>query len=265
MNQSSLYGLLGGGLLLVVLIVISPEQVGTFINFPGLVIVVGGTLAATLVSRPLPDIQRLLKRLPLLLNDEQSTLAHDIDQLLRFTRLYRTSSLKVTEQALDYVDSPFLQSGLSKIVERMPRPELIKDLNWQISSWHDREQEQAHILYHMAVFAPAFGMLGTLFGLVPMLSGLGSQGLTVLGPMMAFAMMTTVYGIVAANLLFKPLAMKLERRTHKQLMHYKILVEGMLDVQERRHPELIEEKLATLTREPARDNSTASHLALVKN
>jgi chemotaxis protein MotA len=91
----------------------------------------------------------------------------------------------------------------------------------------------------MAVFAPAFGMLGTLFGLIHMLYGLGSSGIAEIGAAMGFAMITTLYGIVAANLFLKPLAMKLERRHQQEYSVNHMLCEALLLVQERRHPSLI--------------------------
>jgi chemotaxis protein MotA len=97
----------------------------------------------------------------------------------------------------------------------------------------------------MAVFAPAFGMLGTLFGLIHMLYGLGSSGIAEIGTAMGFAMITTLYGIVAANLFLKPLAMKLERRHQQEIAVNHMLSEGLLMVQERCHPTLILDSLAS--------------------
>jgi chemotaxis protein MotA len=86
-------------------------------------------------------------------------------------------------------------------------------------------------------------MLGTLFGLVHMLSGIGDAGLNQIGSSMAFAMVTTVYGIIASNLVFKPLAMKMERRTGQRLMRLTSLMEGVLQIHQKRHPTLIKEAL----------------------
>lgn len=264
MNQSSLYGLLGGLVLIALMVVMSPESIGTFFNITGLLVVIGGTIAATLISRPLQDIRSLWRSLPGLLKDQTSSLQDDIAQLLRFAVHYRTSSLRSAEQAIEHISDPFLRTGLKQVIERTPRPELVKQLQWQITQWRNQQQDQVQILFSMALFAPAFGMLGTLFGLVHMLSGLGESGLQAIGAMMAFAMMTTVYGIIAANLLLKPLAIKLERRTQQELQRLNTLMEGILDVQARRHPELMEEKFDKLVNDQPQAEPAPTYLALVK-
>ncbi len=264
MNQSSLYGLIGGFVLICLMVLMSPESIGTFFNITGLLVVIGGTIAATLVSRPLKDIKSLLQGIPELLKDDHCTLKQDIDQLLQFAKLYRSSSLRTAEAAIQQMQDPFVKGGLKQIVDRIPRAELIKSLQWQITSWRNRQQEQVHILNSMALFAPAFGMLGTLFGLVHMLTGLGASGLETIGAMMAFAMMTTVYGIIAANLVLKPLAIKLERRTQQQLARFNALLEGILDIHARRHPELMEEKFDNLLLTREQDKPEPTYMALVR-
>ena len=107
-------------------------------------------------------------------------------------------------------------------------------------------------------------MLGTLFGLVHMLSGIGESGLNEIGGTMAFAMLTTVYGIVAANLVFKPLAIKLERLTSQHLMEMTALMEGILQVNEKRHPTLIRETLESYYAHFQSPEPVRSHLTLVR-
>lgn len=243
MNKSTIFGLLGSGVLLLGMVLLSPESAGAFLNIPGLIVVIGGTLAATLLSRPAREVQALWRRIPGLFKDEKSTIEMDIEQLLGFAGRYRYGSPRVAEQLLSTISNPFLSSGLRQAVEGVSLEDLAKSLQWRIAGVRAQENAQTQILYSMAAFAPAFGMLGTLFGLVHMLSGLGDSGLDEIGGTMAFAMLTTVYGIVAANLVFKPLAIKLERRTSRHLMELTTLMEGILQVHDKRHPTLIREAL----------------------
>ena len=127
-----------------------------------------------------------------------------------------------------------------------------------------QENTQTQILHSMAAFAPAFGMLGTLFGLVHMLSGIGESGLNEIGGTMAFAMITTVYGIVASNLVFKPLAIKMERRTSKHLMEMTMLMEGILQIHQKRHPTLIRETLESYSVHLQTQEPVHRHLTLVR-
>jgi chemotaxis protein MotA len=264
MNQSRIIGLLAGCVLFVGILIMASDHIGAFFNIPGLIVVIGGTLAATFISRPVADVQRVLRRLPALFKAPPDTFERDAAQLLQFATRYRHGSLSVAERELAGIANPFLYTGLRRVVDRGPLEDLSKSLQYRISAVRAREQGQVQILYTMSTFAPAFGMLGTLFGLVHMLSGLGSSGLEEIGGTMAFAMITTVYGIIASNLLFKPLAIKMERHTAQRLVQMTALMEGVLQVHGKRHPMLIRETLESFfTRQPE-PVATPGPLTLVK-
>jgi chemotaxis protein MotA len=264
MNQSTLFTLLGGLVFLVVLILMSPDNVAAFFNIPGLIVVIGGTLAATFVSRPIKDVYKVLRDLPALFREEEDNIETNIAQLLRFASCYRSANLRAAEHELAGINDPFLSSGLQQVIDGATLEDLSKSMHWRMSGLRSRDQGQTQILHSMSVFAPAFGMLGTLFGLVHMLSGLGDSGLNQMGVTMAFAMITTVYGIVASNLIFKPLAIKMERRTNQRLMRMNALREGILQIYEKRHPTLIKEALDAFYAHHQVPASTRNHLELVK-
>lgn len=244
LRHSTVVGLSGGLLLLLGMMIMSPEHLGAFFNLPGLLVVIGGTLMATLVSRPIAEVVAVMRMLPELLHDEAPQPgAVEVTQLLRFADGFRLGNLRVAERELATIEDPFLYAGLRMIIDGCQPQDLSKSLQWRMSGRRTRENSQAHVLRTMAAFAPAFGMLGTLFGLVHMLSGLGDTGLGEIGSSMAFAMITTLYGIVVSNLFFKPLAIKMERRTHQRLLRMGMLMEGMLLAYEKRHPTLIRETL----------------------
>merc|ERR1712098_693853 len=100
-------------------------------------------------------------------------------------------------------------------------------LRWRIARLKAREHAEAQIFRTMATYAPAFGMIGTLVGLVNMLEVMDAGDLEVIGPRMAVALLTTFYGILLANLVFKPIAVKLERRTEERLITMNIVLEGI--------------------------------------
>ncbi|MBI5040251.1 MAG: MotA/TolQ/ExbB proton channel family protein [Gammaproteobacteria bacterium] len=242
-RQSTVIGLAGGMLLLVGMMVMSPEHIGIFFNIPGLLMVIGGTFAATIVSRPIRDVQAVVRIIPELLHDDVAPSGVEVPQLLRFAENFRMGNLRTAERDLTGIEEPFLHAGLRMVIDGCQPQDLHKALQWRMAGLRAREQGQAHILRTMAVFAPAFGMLGTLFGLMQMLSALGDSGLAEIGSSMAFAMITTLYGLVASNLFFKPLAIKFERRTHQRLLRMSMLMEGILLAYEKRHPMLIKEAL----------------------
>jgi len=264
MNQSTVLTLLGGLVFLVAMIFMSPDNVAAFFNIPGLMVVIGGTLTATFVSRPINDVYKVLRTLPALFREDEDNIEVDITQLLRFASCYRSGNLRAAERELATISNPFLSCGLQQVIDGASLEDLNKSMQWRMSGLRSRDQGQTQILYTMSVFAPAFGMLGTLFGLVHMLSGLGNSGMNEIGVTMAFAMVTTVYGIVASNLLFKPLAIKMERRTNQRLMRMNSLSEGILQIYEKRHPTLIKESLDAFFAHHQVQVSTRNHLELVK-
>ena len=249
-RQSTTMGLAGGLLLILGMILLVPEHIGAFFNIPGLFVVLGGTLAATLVSRPMKEVVRVLRQIPMLLEDHSSDVATEIQQLFDFAALYRLGKLRVAEGQLQAIKHPLLATGLRHIVDGGSRDELIKLIRYRMHIQRQRAESDVNIMRTMAVFAPAFGMMGTLFGLIHMMHGIGSSGISEIGTDMAFAVITTLYGIVAANLALKPLAMKLERRQQQESAANHMLCELLLMVQERRHPTLIMDAIRFLWTQP---------------
>jgi chemotaxis protein MotA len=242
-NRSTTIGLTVGGVLVVAILLLSPNQIGLFLNVPGLLIVVIGTLAATIVSRPIPDVVRVLRGLPKLADDAPLRADRELEQLLRVAEYYRHGYVRAAEQEVERVSNPFLRTGMQLVMDRGPVQDLTKVLQWRIAGLRQREHADVQIVRMMATLTPAFGMVGTLFGLVHMLSGLGSSGLPQIGASMAFAMSSTLYGILIANLILKPLAVKMERRVQQRLVLMQMLHEGILMLYEKRHPTLIREAL----------------------
>lgn len=243
MKHTRIIAVLGTLLLVGAVLALSPRSIAAFFSLPGLAVVLGGTLLATLFSRPAAEVRSLWQKIPALFREQQDSMDTDVAQLLWFAQKYRISGPRSVEASLPQVSNPFLRAGLRQVIEGCSFEDLNKALQWRIAGVRAQEGGQVQILYTMAAYAPAFGMLGTLFGLVHMLSGIGDSGLDEIGGSMAFAMVTTVYGIIASNLLFKPLAIKMERRTSRHLMQLTALMEGILQMQERRHPMLIKEAL----------------------
>jgi chemotaxis protein MotA len=242
-RKSTLLGLVGGVSIFAATAYLAHQGLIALFNLPGLIMVVGGTLAATLISRPLQDVVRVVKSLPKLMHDEHVGLDSEIPRLLDIAYWYRAGNIKAAEQAIAGVDNPLLRTGAQLVIDQEPIHDIVKVLQWRIAGIRDQEQSEAHILRIMATFAPAFGMLGTLFGLVQMLNGLGQASLSQVGTTMSFALITTLYGLVLANVIFKPLAMKMERRIQRRIMSMNFILEGVVLLHQRRHPTVIKESL----------------------
>lgn len=246
MKESAALGVLSGVGLVTGMVFLSPEHAMAFLNLPGLLLVGGGTLAATLVSRPAAEVLGVVRRLPVLIREGEAGMEEQVSALTRVADCLRRGNVRAAESEVQAMPDSFLRTGLQLLIDRTPKSELVRLMHWRIAGLQARDAEDATILRTMGAFAPAFGMLGTLFGLVHMLYGLGSGALADLGATMGFALVSTLYGIVAANLLFKPLALKLEFRMQRDHLRMNLALEGMLLLYERRHPAFIREALEHL-------------------
>ncbi|HQU16977.1 MAG: motility protein A [Gammaproteobacteria bacterium] len=263
-HKSTLVGLLGGLLVLVLGALFSHQHLGMLFNIPGLLMVFGGTLAATLVSRPVGDVVRVAKSMRTLLHDDDINLDTELKQLLEVAHWYRNGNLGACERALEQIHHPLLRNGAQMVIDREPLDEIIKVMQWRVAGARNREQSDAQILRTMASFAPAFGMLGTLLGLTQILGNLGHAGLGQIGAGMSFALITTLYGIVLANMIFKPLAMKMERCAQQRAVIMNVIQEGVVLLHERRHPLIIRDTLtACMVQQQStpRPASTLAHAA----
>ena len=244
-RKSTLIGLVGCMVVLAVTALASHQNILNLINLPGLVMVLGGTLTATLVSRPVKDVLRVAKSIRTLVHDDEFNINAEMTHLLTIAYWYRAGNLPAAEQALEQVANPLLRTGAQLVIDREPIQDVIKVLQWRIAGVQSRELGDAQILRTMATFAPVFGMLGTLFGLIQLLGTLGHVELAQIGTSMSFALITTLYGLILANMIFKPLAMKMEQRMRHKLTVMNVIVEGVVLLHQRRHPFLIKEALAT--------------------
>ncbi len=243
MNPSTVLGMVGGVALLVAAVALSTADIRVFLNLPGLVLVLGGTLAATLMSYPLKEVARVFKVIFIVLRNERLYERSDIDELVRVARLWYGGQIREIEKVLRNVRSPFLRTGLQLVVDGTPIEDIVELLRWRIARLRARERTEAQMFRSMAAFAPAFGMVGTLLGLVNMLQSIGGGGFEQIGMHLALALITTFYGIILANLLFKPIAIKFEHRTEQRVAVLNMALEGVVMISRHRSPTYIRETL----------------------
>ncbi len=209
----------------------------------GFVFVVGGTFQTAVISENYERVKGVLQWVPRVFAERPGGLEGDEEVFLRVAESYRRGSARRAEGQIKGLADPFLRQGAQLVVDRSSREELERSLLWQISAIKEEEKQRLGILYSMAGFAPAFGMLGTLLGLVRLLFSLGQSGIEVAGASMGFAMITTVYGLVIANLVLKPIAIKAERRSRERLAWWYLKYELLMMLYEKEHPTMIKEAL----------------------
>ncbi len=240
MDIATIVGLVAGTILVSVTIFLG-GNVGIFINIPSAVMVFGGTIAATLINFPLSDVLSVFNTVKNSFIQKATSTEQLIEKLVEFATVARREGILALEsQAADAGDE-FLQKSVQLAIDGTA-PELIKDiLTTEIAFMEDRHSMGQNVLLAMGAFAPAFGMIGTLIGLVQMLATLDDP--SSIGAGMAVALLTTLYGALIANLITLPLAGKLKVRTSLELLQKEITIEGILSIQSGDNPRVVEQKL----------------------
>jgi chemotaxis protein MotA len=214
---------------------------GAFFNVPAMLITFGGTACATLVHFPLAEVLRIFAVV-------KRTFAVNIppaDRVIRdmseFARTARRDGVLALEESMRSCDDEFLSKGLQLIVDGTESDQIREVMLIELNTLQRRNRIGASILSFMGEAAPAFGMIGTLIGLVQMLRQLEDPSMIGVG--MATALLTTFYGALLANLLFIPLAGKLQTRAKEEETIRRMMIEGLQGIQSGANPSVLEDRL----------------------
>ncbi|MGB9885491.1 MAG: motility protein A [Moorellales bacterium] len=212
-----------------------------FINIPSILITVVGSFSAILIHFGMDEVKSVLAITGHAFRAPDWKPAELISLLTDLARKARREGLLALEDDINRVDDPFFQKGLRMVVDAID-PEVIREvLETDIECTEERHQRGQRVYRAWASLAPAFGMIGTLIGLIQMLAKLDDP--SALGPGMAVALITTFYGSIMANLLFTPLAGKLALRGEEEMLVRRLVLEGLISIQSGMNPRLLEEKL----------------------
>ncbi|MDD5018484.1 MAG: motility protein A [Eubacteriales bacterium] len=215
----------------------------SFINWPSVLIVFGGTIAATVVAYPSTMLKSCIKVYKNAFKKKDFDLNKDIDLIINIANIARKEGLLALENLIEEMEDPFLKKGIMLIVDGADT-ELVKNvLHTEIYFIQERHTQGQAIINSMATYAPAFGMVGTLIGLINMLKNLDDYD--ALGPGMATALVTTFYGVLLANLVLNPIAKKLKVQSDKEVLRKELYIEGLLSVQEGENSRIIKDKLTS--------------------
>ena len=240
MDIATVIGLLGAfGL---ILFAIGPANLGAFIDVTSILIVIGGTLFATFAANPLEKvIGGISVYLKSILVDANAP--HElIEKIVGFAETARREGILALESAAADAGDPFLSGGIQLAVDGT-EPDLIMDiLETELQYLEERHSEYAGFFDKIAEMAPAFGMIGTLVGLVLMLLDMSDPA--AIGPAMATALLTTLYGAVIANVIFTPIAFKLKNYSKAEILNKRMIIEGIMAIQQGDNPRIVERKLS---------------------
>lgn len=245
MDITSIIGLLLG--VFFIINGIEMKNLGNFWDMPSVIIVCGGTAAAVIASYPFRILKHMFKHPLHLIKGKKYKPEKAIDTLVEFAQIARKNGLLALEEKANELKDPFFKQSVVLIVDAMDAEKVRELLETQLDNMAARHEEDAGIYDRAAAMAPAFGMIGTLVGLVNMLKGmnLDAGGSSTIGEDMSVALITTFYGCVLANAVFMPMAKKLRIRNEEELLYKQLIIEGVLSIQSGDNPKFLKEKLVS--------------------
>jgi len=240
MDRASVTGIVSGFILLV-WGMSNGGSLTMFWDISSVLITIGGTLTATLSSYPLGTFLDVMSIAKNAFTSVQQDLSETINTIVRFADKARREGLLALDEDADALDDMFLQKGIRLVVDGTT-PELVRNiLETELAFVAQRHKTGQSVFETMGAFAPAFGMLGTLIGLIQMMVHLDSPD--AIGPGMATALVTTFYGSVLANLVCLPVANKLKNKSTEEMFSKEAIIEGVLSIQAGDNPRIVQEKL----------------------
>jgi chemotaxis protein MotA len=212
-----------------------------YVHVPSMMITIGGATAATLINYPLKEVLGVMSTVFNAFVEKLQTPGSMIETLVSYATKARREGILTLEAELETAKDPFLVRGVRLAIDGTA-PELIRDiLTTELSYVESRHSLGQNILVMMGTYAPAFGMIGTLIGLIDMLRNMNDP--SQIGQGMATALITTFYGAIMANLILLPLAGKLKTKTQSEVLLKEVVIEGILSIQSGDNPRIVEQKL----------------------
>ncbi|TDT50603.1 motility protein A [Fonticella tunisiensis] len=210
---------------------------------PSIFITVFGSFFTLFIAYPLSTLKKLPATLKNAFLEKQASASEIIERFTLLSKKARREGLLSLEDQIESIEDEFLRNGIQMVVDGI-EPETIREiLELEISEMEKRHQNGIAVLKTWANLAPAYGMIGTLIGLIQMLAQLQDQ--SKLGPAMAVSLITSFYGAVMANFIFTPLANKLEDKSAQEADRREMMLEGILAIQSGVNPRIVGDKLRT--------------------
>ena len=233
--------LLGIGSILGGILLMTPD-LGMFGSVSSFAIVFGGMIASVSVAFPLQEVMKLGAAMGAVFKGSKEKLGDEVDGAVEVSETARKGVADL-ESKVSSIDNPFFRDGVQMVIDGMAIEELTDILATRIDYRESRERTQADLFKNMGVMSPAWGMIGTLIGLVVMLSGFGEGGTDALGGGMSAALITTFYGAVFANLFFLPMSAKILTRVAFHSTQQSLYLEACRLIHQKKHPIIVREKL----------------------
>ncbi len=232
------------------------KQVGNFLDMSSVFITIGCTIAIIVASFPPSQLKAIPKHFKTLMNTKKYNPISAIDELVELAQVARKSGLLALEEKGNQQEDPFFKQCIMLIVDNNEADQVREIMMNDIEQSSARHEAAAGMYDRGSSIAPAFGMVGTLVGLINMLKGMNMDsagGASNIGTSMGTALITTLYGCVLAHMIFGPIANQLRQRDEEETLCKLIIVEGIMSIQSGANPKFLREKLMTFMSQQQRD------------
>ena len=243
MDLTTIIGITGGVILVFLSVGLrgGTAALGGFMDIPSMMITFGGTFAAVLVNYPVTQVVKAFKIVKKVFNEHQEDPSTYIETFRHLIIKASREGILSLEKDISEMTNDFLRSGVKKVVDGMSYELIREEMETELAFTRERHRVGQEIFVTLGTYSPAFGMIGTIMGLILMLARLEDQAQIASG--MAVALLTTFYGALAAYLLFLPIAGKLKRRSEEELFIKRVIIKGVLSLQSGEIPTIAVAKL----------------------
>jgi len=256
MDIATIIGILAGFGIIIYALVVGAGGIAVFIDIPSVEIVVGGMISATLIHFSLPQFLSIFSIVKRTIITKTPSSSKILQQMVNFAAINRRDGALALEQEISKVDDSFFVKGLQMLVDGSNSESIRDMLEMEIQHLQERHATGKKILEFMGAAAPAFGMIGTLIGLVQMLCNMSDP--SSIGSGMAVALITTFYGAIISNLVCIPLAGKLGIYSKAESTAMEMIVEGVCAIAEGENPTAVREKLHVFVSKSSRKEVKAN-------
>ena len=243
MDIATLIGIVGGAACIVMSVLTSGGTLGGIIDIPSVFMTIGGSYAAIFISVPLSKAIGIFKIIAKTFNVPDFGEKTIVSKMMDLSNKARREGILALEDGLEDLDDAFMRSGLRLVVDGTDGNVIRAIMENEMNQCEARHMEWVNVINQWGGFAPGFGMMGTVLGLIGMLNNLEDK--SSLGPNMAVALITTLYGSMMANWVIVPFGNKLITHNSSEMRVKEMVIEGVLAIQAGENPRIMGQKLLT--------------------
>jgi chemotaxis protein MotA len=240
LDRSTIIGFILG-IVLVVLAIVTQGSLIIFISVSSALIIGGGIISATMVNYSFANIKTSFSAILSMMSAKEVDLRTDMELMNMFARRVRMDGLLVLDGDIEHIEDQFLRTGLQLAVDGFNKESLDSIMRDEIKSRERQVETSINVMYSMAESAPAFGMIGTVIGMILMLQNISDP--EALGSGLSVALLTTLYGAIVANMVMGPLAGKLDYLSELDINRKQMFRTGILSIVEGENPRIMEKKM----------------------